>query len=643
MSDAALVPVLRGGPEGLAASLPAVIFQWVERPDGQGGYRYVSERVRDLYGVDPAALVADWTLLPVHPEDYPRWLGSLHEAVRHLRDWDFEGRFLLPDGTARWWRALARPVREPDGTVVLNGILVDADREKEAEAALRRSEVRFRDLAGLANDWFWETGIDHRLTWVSEGIRNLGVDPGLVLGRRREEFGHVSEAQLAALNAALDTRQPFRDFRYGLVDRDGAEHTVSTSGLPVFDEAGNFLGYRGVARDVTKEVRAEREALRAAEAADAASRAKSHLLAVMSHELRTPMTAVLGGLDLLEPELAGAPEMAALVRTMHSSARSLLAILDDVLDYSRIEAGGLRLERIPFDPLALLAEVAELFRGRAADAGTWLRLQASALAPGLVLGDPHRVRQALVNLVGNAVKFTRDGAIILRAASRAGDGGPVLEFAVADSGIGMTPEQQARIFEPFVQADDSTSRRYGGTGLGLAITRRLVQAMGGQVAVASRPGEGSVFTVTVQAPPAMAAAGRGTSAGTAPARPLRLLLAEDNNVNRAMITRMLERAGHAVEVAVNGAEAVERAKLGHYDAVLMDIQMPVMDGDAATRALRALGGDLATLPILALTADALPEQRQAHMEAGFTGYVTKPIDWTQLQEALAAAVNRRSD
>lgn len=637
MTGAVLAPVLLGGPDGLAASLPAVIFQWVEGADGQCGYRYVSDRVRDLYGVDPADLVADWTLLPVHPEDYPRWLASLHEAVRTLADWDFEGRFLLPDGTARWWRALARPVRQPDGGTVLNGILVDVDREKEAEAALRQSEARFRDLASLANDWFWESGIDHRLTWVSEGIRALGIDPRMILGRRREEFGRVPDAQLAALNAALDTRQPFRDFRYAMAGAAGEEHIVSTSGQPVFDEGGGFLGYRGVARDVTTEVRAEREARRAAEAADAASRAKSHLLAVMSHELRTPMTAVLGGLDLLEPELAGAPDLAALVRTMHSSARSLLAILDDVLDYSRIEAGGLRLEHIPFDPAPLLAEVAELFRGRAAESGTWLRMQASALSPGLVLGDPHRLRQVLVNLVGNAVKFTRDGAIVLRAAGREEDGRPVLEFAVADTGIGMTAEQQCRIFEPFVQADDSTSRRFGGTGLGLAISRRLVQAMGGQLSVASHPGEGSVFTFTVAAPPAAPSKGAGIGAASGPGRSLRLLLAEDNAVNRAMITRMLERAGHVVDGAANGAEAVERARLGGYDAVLMDIQMPVMAGDEATRTLRALGGPLATLPILALTADAMPEQRQAHMASGFTGYVTKPIDWAQLQEALAAA------
>ncbi len=366
--------------------------------------------------------------------------------------------------------------------------------------------------------------------------------------------------------------------------------------------------------------------------AEAAALAKSEFLAVMSHEIRTPMNGIIGMARLMLDEAMAAGQRTRL-ETLRHSAEALLAILDDILDFSKLEAGRIDFERIPFRPLEVAEEVIRLMGPRAGEKGLGLSVRVSPDVPGWVLGDPARLRQVLLNLAGNAVKFTEVGEVAVQVTQR----GDALEFSVIDTGIGLDEGARARLFQSFSQADASISRRYGGTGLGLAICKRLVEGQGGTIGVESHPGEGSRFWFRLDLPATEApvAVTQNVAVPTV-LRPLTVLLAEDNAINQMVARGFLQRAGHRVVIANNGAEAVELiAAGGSFDLVLMDMQMPEMDGLEATRAIRAMGGKAEGMPIIALTANALQSDEERCRAAGMNDYVAKPIDPDRLNAAMA--------
>ncbi|KAA0579728.1 response regulator [Azospirillum sp. B21] len=410
---------------------------------------------------------------------------------------------------------------------------------------------------------------------------------------------------------------------------------------------------------------AREEAEAAQMAAENASRAKSRFLAMMSHELRTPMTAVIGMGDLLMGS-GLSEQQKSFVRTLRSSADTLMTILNDVLDFSKIEAGQLMLEEIDFSLPRLVDDVVQLFLVRAAAKGLTLSASIADDTPRHIRGDPTRLRQVLFNLVSNAIKFTERGAIEIAVWSPDPPIAPVdgsatapaslpvtLRFEVQDSGIGMTAEQRGRLFDAFVQADASTSRKYGGTGLGLAICKRLVEAMGGEITVASAPGRGSTFRFSIrtrmaEAQPVSDLGTRGllpTSAEEPQQSPvaLRLLLAEDNDINRMLITAMMTRIGHRIDAVNDGRAVLDAVKAADYDVLILDMEMPVLDGRSTARAIRRMDGPVARIPIVGLSADALPEHRDGHMAAGLDAYLTKPIDWEQLNAVLVDLATRPED
>ena len=374
----------------------------------------------------------------------------------------------------------------------------------------------------------------------------------------------------------------------------------------------------------------EQALIREKEAAEDATRMKSSFLANMSHEIRTPMNAVMGLAELLlKTDLD--TRQRDYVERLRSSGRHLTHIIDDVLDLSKIEAGKLEIERARFSLQDVLADVSNFVRDKALMKGLRLTFDVDPLVPVALEGDSLRLAQILINLAGNSIKFTDRGGVTVRALRQARDGDQVtLRFEVIDTGIGMDAAQAARLFQNFHQADASTTRKYGGTGLGLAISRKLAQLMGGDMGVDSRPGAGSTFWFTVRVTEAQATAPTPLAAPAArdsldPLRGARILLVEDNDMNQLIASEFLSDAGCEVEVAADGSIALDMIRRNAYDVVLMDMQMPVMDGVTATRELRR-DPRFDALPVIAMTANAMEQDRRACRAAGMNAYVTKPFD-----------------
>ena len=372
-------------------------------------------------------------------------------------------------------------------------------------------------------------------------------------------------------------------------------------------------------------------------AADAASRAKSDFLATMSHEIRTPLNGVLGLANLLA-ETTLDEQQRGFVDHIRGCGDALLALINDILDFSKIEAGRMELESIVYQPAELVRSVCDLFGARCLAKQLTLTVDLAPDLPAALRGDPGRIRQILVNLIGNALKFTERGSIVVSVAREADAEPPRLRMTVKDTGIGISPEAQAQLFREFTQADSSTTRRYGGTGLGLAICKRLSKLMGGEISVTSVLGHGSTFSFTVRAeraaePSQERVAARGHDIALRAG--VRILVVEDNPVNQMVARRMLQNLGATVEVASNGLEAVESVSSRSFHLILMDCQMPEMDGFEATRAIRRLPGETSRLPIVALTASAISGDEARCRAAGMDDYITKPISKPDLLRVLA--------
>ena len=442
---------------------------------------------------------------------------------------------------------------------------------------------------------------------------------------------------VAAIHRAVAEARPI-DVALVNHRKDGRRFVNELHISPVLGADGRPVAFLGIQHDVTARTRAEEAARKARREAERANAAKSDFIAFVSHEVRTPLNGVLGTLDLLTDTPLSA-EAQTYVETARRAGETLLWTVNGLLDLSRIEAGALDLEEVTFALAEPVREVMALQSPLAAEKGIGLTAALDPALPARVIGDPGRLRQVLLNLVDNARKFTSAGTVALRL-TREGDR---LAVEVRDTGPGIPAELRRRLFRRFQQADAGTARRHGGSGLGLMICRRLVEMMGGAIAVRSKPGEGSVFRfdLPLRAAPDPAAAATPAAPVAANLTEGRLLLAEDSEASQLAAAAILRKAGYTVDLARDGAEAVTAAGAGRYDAILMDVRMPGLDGLGATARIRALPGEAGRVPILALTASALPGDAARCLAAGMDAHLAKPVDRARLLTAVAALLAGR--
>ena len=598
---------------------------------------------------DPQELIARAKALSVElaTSITPGFEALVFKASRGIED-IYELTYIRKDGS-RFPAVVSVTALRDAQDIIIGYLLIGTDNtaRKLVEEEQKKLDQRLRDQQFYTRSLI-ESNIDALMTTDPSGIiTDVNKQMEELTGCTRDELigapfkGYFTDPERAEEGIKRVLREKsVTDYELTVRARDGKQTVVSYNATTFYDRNRTLQGVVASARDVTERKRVEMELKQAKAVAESASRTKSDFLASMSHEIRTPMNAIMGIADLLAKTTL-TPEQDKYVQIFRRAGDNLLNLINDILDLSKVEASQLELECTGFSLNDHLEIVTDMVAARAQEKGLSLVCEIAPGVPTGLVGDPTRLRQVLLNLLGNAIKFTKSGEVSLRVATDADPAGPtVLRFTVADTGIGIPSEKLGRVFERFTQADSSTTRRFGGSGLGLTISKRLVELMGGLIWVESDFGKGSVFAFTVpfeiwEAAKRLAVAPIGTDPES-PLRDLRILMAEDSPDNRTIAMAYLEETPYQIEIAETGAIAFEKFTAGHYDLVLMDRQMPVMDGLTATRAIRAwekANGRTPT-PIIALTASALKGDREMCLAAGCTAFLTKPIKQEVLLQAI---------
>ncbi len=654
-----------------------VMFQYRQTPDGSAAFSYVSPRSSIVFGVDASVTFNNPASLAdlIHTDDRTAFAHSISESARLLLPWRWEGRMVTRDGTIRWVQGTATPHRQTNSDILWDGLFVDNSEQKQSGETLLKSEERFRLLCAASPVGIFETDTRGVCTYINPQLCEIA---GLTSGQAKDDTltnAIVEEDKAAVLEdwqvCVRDGRNFSREYRYQ--HASGETRWVHRRAVAVYGEDGRLRSYVGTVEDITDRKQAEavqqrylqdmeeartrieeqtvflqvqaEELSEAMQRAEQASQTKSEFLATMSHEIRTPMNGVIGmtGL-LLDTELT--PQQREFAEIIKGSGEALLSIINNILDFSKIEAGKMEIEVMDFDLRLAVEETLELLATKAQEKGLELVHLLPADVPTAVRGDPGRLRQVLLNLVSNALKFTEHGEVTVRV-TREYDVSTLtlVRFAVSDTGIGISPDRLDRLFQSFSQVDASTTRKYGGTGLGLAICKQLVELMGGEIGVESTPGQGSTFWFTIQFEKQTVHMQNPVLQPRTDLHGLRVLVVDDNETNRTVLHHYLTNWGIVDESAANGHQGLEylqvaRAQGQPYDIAILDYQMPGMDGLELAQRIKA-DPQLAGLKLVMLTSIVQRGALENARHVGIDAYLAKPIRPTRLSECLTLRDNRK--
>jgi PAS domain S-box-containing protein len=613
-----------------------------------------SDQIYRIFGLEAGAFEPTYPrfLARIHPEDRSRVERAVQQALAREADYAIDHRIVLPDGSVRTVHEIGDVEFDHAGAPVrMTGAVTDVTQQRAAEAAHRETQEILGTLLRVSPEAIVVTDAAARIILFSAGAEAMfGYESDEAVGRqidlllpedvagshrRHVESFARSETQSLRMHERSEIRGRRKSGDVFFAEASLAK--LSTRGGPLFT---------AVVRDLTPTKAAEQKLIEALEEAERANRAKSSFLANMSHEIRTPLNGVLGiASALVRSDLS--PAQREMVDLIGVSGRTLEGLLNDILDLAKVEAGHVEIRREPFDLARMIRDTASLFQARAAEKGLPIIVELAPDLEGVFEGDDLRLRQVLSNLLSNAIKFTSAGEIRIQVARAAAEGAAdLVRFAVSDTGIGFQPELAPLLFQRFEQGDGSITRRFGGSGLGLAISKALIELMSGAITADSAPGVGSRFQFTVPLPRAIAPERAPLLIGSAPSegatRRLRVLLAEDHPINRRMVQLLLQDLPVDLTCVEDGAQALEAVENATYDAILMDMQMPVMDGLTAVRHIRKSEDirGLSRIPICVVTANALDQHRAESLAAGADDVLTKPIQAERLLAYLQSVMER---
>jgi PAS domain S-box-containing protein len=642
----------------MTESVPGMIYRYVLLPDGRDKLVYVSPKVQQIFELTPEAVIQDMSCLwaRFHSEDIPMIQSAIQDSAASLQPFFVEGRLLLPNERVKWIQVSSQPDRQENGDVIWDGVVIDISDRKNTELVLKDLSDRLEFALKGANIGIWEYQINEgRLLWDERMFTLYGVSSEEFLGKYEDwlqrvhpdDLDMVQQAQQKAHQGDKECRAEFR-----IIRPDGTIRFIDSYAFNQYNAQGEIQKTIGLNIDISDRKQAELQLQRINEELIRATRLKDEFLANMSHELRTPLNAILGMTEILEEQIFGDlndRQMQSL-HTIENSSKHLLELINDILDVAKIEAGQIHLSCQPSNIESLCQSSLVFIKQQAFNKKIQLETAIPPNLPTINL-DERRIRQVLINLLNNAVKFTPNGGKISLQVSYIqvldnvviAQGSPcdTIEMSVIDTGIGIAPDQIKRLFQPFVQVESALNRSYNGTGLGLALVKRLVELHGGEVRLTSELGVGSCFTIAIPIAPFCESSIvpepqlLSDSEAIKPAIadvPL-ILLAEDNEENINLFADYLSLKGYRLVIAHNGRMAIDLAQQIHPDLILMDIQMPEMDGLEAIQRIRQIP-ELANTPIIALTALAMSGDRDRCIAVGANDYLSKPVSLKQLVQKI---------
>lgn|GEM_PF-5163090 len=633
-----------------------VSSDWLWSCDSELRFDYFSEQLSSVAGLDPARLLGKrrWDVLAAEGIVDEHWQHHIDTLKAHKPFRDFEYSTHSDHKGKRWISISGNPVFDSkhrfEGYL---GVGQDVTRRKFAEQALQESEKKYRRIINSTGEGYWFVNHQAIILEVNDSLCNiLEYTREELLGKCPSTFTTQDTRSVVIENARQISSSHQRVYDASFVTQTGREIHCRISATSVTDQQGEAVGAFAFVTDITERKTMEDQLREAKLQAEVANQVKSEFLATMSHEIRTPMAGITGMADILmDGQLTN--EQGQQVSNIKDSALSLLDIINDILDLSKLEANKLELELLSFSLPELIEKSLHLIKARVQSKRIEVNTEIAHGIPDTIRADPTRVRQILLNLLGNAAKFTDQGLIKVAVVSaKDSDNNNILKISVSDSGIGISREKINSLFDDFSQLDSSTSRKYGGSGLGLAISRRLANLMGGEIKCDSELGKGSTFSFTFpyqkvlineNTTPAHVVENRDTDGPESihSKKALKILVAEDNTVNQLILKKFLLKEGHTVDIVDNGQKAVDRSKSGAYNLILMDVRMPEMDGPEATQVIRRMAGEIADIPIIAVTADAMLEHLELYRRAGMNGFVSKPINRAQLFRVIDQVMEKK--